>query len=83
MKTHEHMKTKAVPDRYLDDEFFTEGELSVRLKISKSKLQKDRVRGEGIPYVMLGSSVRYSARAVAEYLAKNTHQSTSAATAGE
>lgn len=66
----------------IDVEYFTEKELSARLKISVSKLQKDRVNGRGIPFVLIGKSVRYSSWHVYEYLIQNTHQSTSANSVG-
>lgn len=68
---------------FIEDTYLTEKELAERLKVSVSKLQKDRVKGIGIPFTIIGGkAVRYSARTVSEYLAKNTFQSTTAVTEG-
>jgi hypothetical protein len=68
---------------FIEDTYLTEKELAERLKVSVSKLQKDRVKGTGVPFTIVGGkSVRYSARAVSEYLSKSTYQSTTAVSEG-
>ena len=37
----------------------TEKQVAQYLQVSEKKLQKDRYRGEGIPYVKIGHLVRY------------------------
>jgi len=51
---------------------YNEIQIAEYLGISKKKLQKDRCRNEGIPYVKIGSSVRYRMNAVNAWLDKNT-----------
>lgn len=59
------------PDDY--KYFLTESELAERLNISIRTLQSQRIRGNGIPYVKIGRSVRYQLDVVMEYLNQNTH----------
>lgn len=42
------------------------------LGISEASLAQDRFRGEGIPFVKIGSRVRYQLDAVLEYIEANT-----------
>ena len=44
---------------------------------SVSTLQKDRVAGDGIPYVKLGRAVRYRLSDLKAHIAKNIRRSTS------
>jgi predicted DNA-binding transcriptional regulator AlpA len=60
-------------DRLIDDR-----ELSRRTGRARSTLQKDRVAGRGVPYVRLGSLVRYRKSDLESYLASlRTRRSTS------
>jgi len=43
----------------LFDTFLKPGELAARWRISVKKLENDRWRGEGVPFVRIGSAVRY------------------------
>jgi excisionase family DNA binding protein len=56
--------------------YLTETNLSERLNIPVRTLQSQRLRGDGIPYVKIGRSVRYSLADVEEYLQKNRSYST-------
>lgn len=51
-------------ERLIDDR-----ELSRRIGRARSTLQKDRVAGRGVPYVRIGSLVRYRESDVEFYLA--------------
>jgi predicted DNA-binding transcriptional regulator AlpA len=60
-------------DRLIDDR-----ELSRRIGRARSTLQKDRVAGRGVPYVRIGSLVRYRESDIETYLASlRTRHSTS------
>ncbi|WP_425600739.1 helix-turn-helix transcriptional regulator [Sphingomicrobium clamense] len=59
----------------------TEAEASIRTGLAASTLQKQRVRGDGIPYVKIGRSVRYDSDVVDEWLDARTVSSTSQAIA--
>ncbi len=48
--------------------YLDERQLAKRLNISTRSLQLQRHRGEGIPYVKIGKSVRYNWVEVQEYL---------------
>ncbi len=52
--------------------YLTESELSEYLNISIRTLQSQRGRGDGIPYVKIGRSVRYQLDMVLKYLEQNT-----------
>lgn len=45
----------------------TEKEVASHFAISVKKLQKDRSRNEGIPYLKIGSSVRYEWQEIQKY----------------
>jgi hypothetical protein len=60
-------------------QLLTVGDVAALLNVSKSRLNKWRLSGDGPPYIKIGWTVRYSAAAVANYIAKQTKQSTSAA----
>lgn len=49
-------------------EYLTEKEVSKIIKRSLPTLRNDRHRGRGIPYVKLGSSVRYCLGDVIDYM---------------
>jgi len=62
-----------VTDRLIDDR-----ELSRRIGRARSTLQKDRVAGRGIPYVRVGTLIRYRESDIATYIAAlPTQRSTS------
>ena len=54
-----------------------ENELSAKSGIAVSTLQKQRVRGDGIPFVKMGRLVRYRPQDCAAFFAKRVVQSTS------
>lgn len=64
------------------DRLLTEGETANYLNISKSKLQKDRVKGVGVPFVLIGTCVRYKMGDIMAYIAKNTCNSSSQVAVG-
>lgn len=55
----------------------SEKEVAALLKCSVSALQKNRLKGNGLPYYKMGRSVRYSEESVLEYLKKHEYTSTS------
>jgi len=62
-------------DRLLDDH-----ELAARIKRARSTIQKDRLKGCGVPYIKVGALVRYRESDVQAYIASlATHHSTSEA----
>jgi len=52
--------------------FFTETEVAERLSLHPQTLRNWRHTGRGIPWVKMGSAVRYSTQAVEEYIEANT-----------
>lgn len=52
-------------------EWLTDVELAAWLKVSRVKLQQDRQRGRGAPYVKIGRAVRYRLADVEAWLKKN------------
>lgn len=54
-----------------------EDTFAAQANISKSYIQKLRVRGDGPPYLKVGRRVRYKPEAVREWLDARTTQSTS------
>ena len=52
--------------------WLTERETSEMTGISRSTLQKHRFYGKGIPYVKIGSSIRYSVKAIKAFMDANT-----------
>lgn len=55
----------------------TENQEAERLQLSERTLQQWRRRGNGPPYIKLGSAVRYDPALTDEWLARNTVSSTS------
>ena len=55
-----------------NNNLYNETQLAEYLGISKKKLQKDRCRNEGIPYIKIGSLVRYKIDAVNDWLDQQT-----------
>lgn len=51
-----------------EDEWVNEKKVSSITGVSCSTLQKHRHRGIGIPYVKIGNAVRYSLKAVHEFM---------------
>lgn len=64
-------------DSLADSQLITESHLAAWLQISVSKIQKDRVKGNGIPYRKPGGSVRYCVGDVRKYLDQVAYTSTS------
>ena len=61
-----------------DDRLITEKQLAVRWALSSAKkLQTDRLKGCGCPFVKIGAAVRYRLSDVAAYEAANLRHSTS------
>ena len=58
-------------------ELINEREVAKILCVSVSKLQKDRIQGDGVPFVSLGRSVRYKISDVVAYIEGNKRSSTS------
>ena len=52
--------------------FLRAREVAEWLGISEQALAQDRFRGDGIPYVRIGSRVRYRMADLVEYVEKNT-----------
>lgn len=50
-------------------ELWDEGTFAAQAKISKSYIQKMRVRGEGPPYLKVGTRVRYKPEDVQAWIA--------------
>lgn len=60
-----------------EDAFLTEDELADRWKLaSAKKLQADRVKGVGCPFVRIGRCIRYRMSDVAAHEAANLRRST-------
>ena len=57
----------------------TQSECSAAVKLSESRLEKARVRGDGPPFVKLGRAVRYRPCDVKAWLADRVRNSTSEA----
>lgn len=64
-------------DKLSDEQLITEKHLAAMLQISLSKIQKDRVKGGGIPIRKIGSTVRYQLGDIRQYIENSKHQSTS------
>jgi hypothetical protein len=69
-----NLGTQKNPANY---ELLNEKEAAAILRVSVSKLQKDRIRGDGVPFVSLGRSVRYKTKDIISYIEENTRSSTS------
>ena len=54
----------------------TEKELAKRWGISHRTLQRWRSDGETLPYIKIGGRVRYTIKAIEQYEASNTNEST-------
>lgn len=55
----------------------TEQELADRWRSSKKKLQADRLKGTGVPFVRIGRLIRYRLNDVTAYEEENLYRSTS------
>ena len=56
----------------IPDMLLTAREVADYLSISEESLAQDRFRGDGIPYVKIGTRVRYRLSALLRYLDENT-----------
>lgn len=75
-----HKASEEVPhwSSHGDDDLVAPKEASLRMKLSVSTLAKMRCKGDGPPYIKLGSrSVYYKVRDVDAYLSDRQFQSTS------
>ena len=54
-----------------DEELITEAEVSKHTKRSQRQLQRDRAGRQGIPFVLLGTQVRYRRGDVRSYIARH------------
>lgn len=61
-----------MPEKATPPTFMTATEVADMFAISTDSLAQDRFRGEGIPYVKIGSRVRYRLDAVLAYVDANT-----------
>lgn len=59
-----------ITELHEDDVFLTENQLADRWQVSTKKLQADRWKGVGVPYVKISRSVRYRLRDVRAYEAQ-------------
>ena len=73
-KTADH---STISQKLPDYALLTEKETAAILRISTSKLQKDRVHGRGLRYVLCGKCVRYRLSDITAFIEANTRQSTS------
>lgn len=53
------------------EKLFTEAELSANGYGSRGKLRQDRVRGCGIPFIYVGTAVRYRESDIKQWLEEN------------
>jgi hypothetical protein len=60
-----------------DDPLWDEIQTATYLNSSPSTLRKQRMRGDGVPFVKLGASVRYVPAIVQKYVAERLRRSTS------
>lgn len=60
----------------IPDMLLTAKEVADYLSISPDALAQDRFRGEGIPYVKIGSRVRYRLSSLLTYLEENEQRGT-------
>lgn len=60
----EKQKTKGIREQ----DFLTEEEVCKILRISGSKLRKDRSLGRGIPFIKMGGTIRYMYKDVESYI---------------
>ena len=58
---------KQIAELHEDDVFLTENQLADRWQVSTKKLQADRWKGVGVPYVKISRSVRYRLREIRAY----------------
>lgn len=81
-RPHTRPSIPATPERHVqiapaDDTLLTEDELARRWRLaSAKKLQADRVKGVGCPFVRIGRCVRYRMSDVLAHEAANLRQST-------
>jgi excisionase family DNA binding protein len=59
------------------DRLLTVGEVAELLRCSKSSLDKWRLAGDGPRFVRVGSRIRYRTSAIADFIERRTHSSTS------
>ena len=57
----------------MDHACLTEGQLAQRWQISIAKLQNDRWRGDGIPFIKVGRLVRYAKSDIELFESLNRH----------
>lgn len=67
-------RNKLIETTVINQQFITEKELAVRWNISVKKLQADRFKGIGIPYIKIGKLCRYSMNTILEYESANLQQ---------
>lgn len=60
-----------------DEALFDQKLIANALQFSEAKLERDRWKGEGIPFLKLGKSVRYRKRDVLQWLNKQAFPATS------
>jgi len=73
------IKNAIIPQKLADYELMTEKETAALLGVSVSKLQKDRIKGSGPSFVVLGRSIRYKYKDMVSYIEANTFSSTTQA----
>lgn len=73
-----------IAERHVSSEqpHLNEQELATRWRISVKKLQADRLKGGGIPFIRLGRAIRYRYADVVAWEERNLHTSTTAAMIG-
>jgi len=59
-------------ETYNPDRLYTDAEAAALLNIAVQTLRQWRAQAEGIPFVKLGSSVRYRAKDIRAYLDRST-----------
>jgi len=72
-----YVKTDGDAAAGVRDELMRPDRAAEYIDCSTSKLAKDRLRGDGIPFVKFGRLVLYSKAAIDKYLAERTRRSTS------
>lgn len=66
-------------DKLPDDKLMSEKHLAFLLEVSLSKVQKDRLNGQGVRFVKMNGGVRYRIGDYRKYIAQRTVTSTSEA----
>lgn len=59
------------------DDIVTQRDLASRWRISAKKLEADRLKGTGCPFIKIGSAVRYRVSDILAYEDANLRRSTS------